>query len=86
MAPGRRRLATAALLLVVVVVGLWQGWGSRPLGPAQSHSEEQADPDFVWRKMAHRYPVTLFRPLPTAPANALPRVQTRFCRERARDK
>ncbi|POR31360.1 alpha-1,2-Mannosidase [Tolypocladium paradoxum] len=88
MATSRRRCLVAALLLLVVVA-LWLGWASSPWLPPRRPSTpgtsplEPPDDDFIWRRVKHRYPVTSFRPLPTAAADALPRVQAHFAAESA---
>jgi mannosyl-oligosaccharide alpha-1,2-mannosidase len=51
-----------------------------------SHPVSDPDPDFVWRKMQHNFPLDSIRPLPQEPQSSLPPVQAKFGSEYAADR
>lgn len=87
MSAVRRYLVAAGL--VIIIISAWQRWGAdtwSPLAtPTKSHIQP-IDKDFFWRTVTHQYPVTSFRPLPTAAVDVLPHVQAKFGPESADQK
>lgn len=79
MAPGIRRYLAAAIALFCVV-SLWRRWG-----PGHAEFSAHVDQQFLWRRIKHNYPVTSFRPLPTA-RGRLPPVQATFAPETAEER
>ncbi|KAJ6440614.1 glycosyl hydrolase family 47 protein [Purpureocillium lavendulum] len=80
-----RRYLIAAFV-IFVFIGLWQQWGAnswRPLPTPGRHPTQAIDKDFFWRTIEHQYPVTTFRPVPTAATDVLPGVQAKFSPESA---
>lgn len=49
-----------------------------PHAPASAHRPQSAHPDFLWRNVAKRFPVTSYIPLPTGTPIPIPRIQHEF--------
>ncbi|KAG5981482.1 hypothetical protein E4U55_002905 [Claviceps digitariae] len=90
---GRRRILSALLTLFVLLT-IWRAWelsaistGKLPVKPVTSRPQYEAEKDYFWRTIAHNYPVSTFRPVPTAAADPLPPVQAKvFAAETAAEK
>ncbi|KAG6014682.1 hypothetical protein E4U43_006272 [Claviceps pusilla] len=80
----RRRRILSALLALFLLLTIWRAWelravdtGKLPVKPVTSRPQYEAEKDYFWRTIAHNYPVSTFRPLPTAAVDSLPRVQAK---------
>ncbi|GAO13440.1 uncharacterized protein UV8b_00574 [Ustilaginoidea virens] len=89
---GRRRILSTFLAFFAVLT-VWRAWdlastssGKVPTKPMTGYTKYEPEKDFLWRTIRHNYPVTSFRPLPTAAADTLPSVQAKFPAESAADK
>ncbi|KAG5913113.1 hypothetical protein E4U42_001448 [Claviceps africana] len=92
---GRRRILSALLTLFALLT-IWRARelsapssGKLPVKPATSRPRYEPDKDYFWRTIAHEHPVSTFRPMPTAAADAdaLPRIQADvFAAETAAEK
>ncbi|KAG5987610.1 hypothetical protein E4U52_007406 [Claviceps spartinae] len=91
---GRRRILSALLALFALLT-IWRAWdlsaastGKLPVKPVTTRPQPyEPEKNYFWRTIRHNYPVTTFRPLPTAAADSLPPVQAQeFAPETAVEK
>ncbi|KAG5958701.1 hypothetical protein E4U56_005346, partial [Claviceps arundinis] len=91
---GRRRILSALLALFALLT-IWRAWdlsaastGKLPVKPVTTRPQPyEPEKDYFWRTIRHNYPVTTFRPLPTAAVDSLPPVQAQeFAPETAAEK
>lgn len=54
--------------------------------PATEKPRYEPEKDYFWRTISHNYPVSTYRPMPTAAADTLPPVQADFPAENAAEK
>ncbi|KZZ99228.1 glycosyl hydrolase [Moelleriella libera RCEF 2490] len=81
---GRRRIVSV-LLSVFVLLTVWRAWeltdtttSKAPAKPPKTgFTKYEPEKDYFWRTIRHNFPVTSFRPLPTAAVDSLPRVQAK---------